>query len=161
MPARMWLEEVYRRQRRSLLLAAWNILRCPTLAEDAVQSAFAGLVDLQRAPEHPKLYVFRAVRNAAIDIARSRARKREQPMFAETESNLLASSSSDADPLTAIAAALERLDPAAREIVELHVHGGLTFQEIATLLEEPLPTVASRYRRALEKLRRLPEVCRE
>jgi|HubBroStandDraft_6_1064221.scaffolds.fasta_scaffold1216413_1 RNA polymerase sigma-70 factor (ECF subfamily) len=161
MPAGTWLEEVYRRHRRPLLLTAWNVLRCPTLAEDAVQSAFAGLVDLRRVPDDPKLYVFRAVRNAAIDISRSRARRRERPMLAETEEALSGNSSAEADSLASIAAALERLDPAAREIVELHIHGELTFQEIATLLEEPLQTVASRYRRALERLRRLPEMCRE
>jgi DNA-directed RNA polymerase specialized sigma24 family protein len=34
----------------------------------------------------------------------------------------------------------------------LRVYGGLSFEQMAATLGEPLPTVASRYRRALEKL---------
>jgi RNA polymerase sigma-70 factor, ECF subfamily len=63
--------------------------------------------------------------------------------------------------LAAASAALENLEPVAREVVELHIRAALTFQEIAAILEQPLPTVASRYRRALEKLRETLEVCHE
>jgi RNA polymerase sigma-70 factor (ECF subfamily) len=47
---------------------------------------------------------------------------------------------------------MERLDEPSREAIELHLHAGLSFREISELLDEPLPTVASRYRRALNKL---------
>lgn len=42
-----------------------------------------------------------------------------------------------------------------REIVVLHVVTGLKHREIAELLEMPLPTVLSKYRRSLKKLERL------
>jgi RNA polymerase sigma-70 factor (ECF subfamily) len=58
----------------------------------------------------------------------------------------------DSDELQCIAAAMERLDLAGREVIELHLHAQLSFREIAGLLGEPLATVASRYRRALGKL---------
>jgi RNA polymerase sigma-70 factor (ECF subfamily) len=58
-------------------------------------------------------------------------------------------------------AAVQQLDDAAREVLELHLHASLTFHEIAQLLDQPLPTVASRYRRAIERIRKLMEICHE
>ena len=156
-----WLDDLYREYRRPLFLTAWNILRCSSLAEDAVHSAFLGLADLQKAPREPKLYAFRAVRNAAVDCARTRARRREEAMPTDAASGVFDPLSGGGDLLIAAAAALNQLEETAREVVELHLHSGLTFREIASLLEEPLQTVASRYRRALEKIRVSLEVCGE
>jgi RNA polymerase sigma-70 factor, ECF subfamily len=101
------------------------------------------------------------VRNAALDFARIRARRREEPIPANIDRSSGEFRADGEDLLAAVSAALEKLDPVAREVVELHIHAALTFQEIAALLEQPLPTVASRYRRALEKLLDVLEVCHE
>jgi RNA polymerase sigma factor (sigma-70 family) len=161
MPDQVWLDDLYRQHRRPLLLTAWNILRCPSLAEDAVHSAFAGLAGLREPPHEPKLYAFRAVRNAALDLVQVRGRRREEPIPADVHRASCEFLADGDDSLAALAAALETLDTLAREVVELHVHAALTFQEIGALLEQPLPTVASRYRRALEKLRETLEICHE
>jgi RNA polymerase sigma factor (sigma-70 family) len=161
MPEQVWLDDLYRQHRRPLLLTAWNVLRCPCLAEDAVHSAFARLAKLRKPPHEPKLYAFKAVRNAALDLARVRARRREEPMLADIDRVSFEFLSNDDESLAAVSAALEMLDDVSREVVELRVHAALTFEEIAELLDRPLPTVASRYRRALEKLRQTLEVCHE
>lgn len=163
MPERAWVVELYREHRRALFLTAWNVLRCPSLAEDAVHSAFVRLAELPAAPREPKLYAFRAVRNAALDLAKVRARRREEPFGSERLTEGIEQLPADCETgeeemLTALTDALEQLDEAGREVIELHLHGGLTFREIATILDEPLPTVASRYRRSLEKLRGILEV---
>ena len=49
--------------------------------------------------------------------------------------------------------ALDRLGGEEREIVVLHAVAGLKHREIAALLGMPLPTVLSKYHRALSKLR--------
>lgn len=161
MPGPTWLDELYRQYRQPLFLTAWNILRCSSLAEDAVHSAFVRLAELRKPPRGPKLYAFRAVRNAAVDLSRNRARRREEPIETAATSASDRPISSDDELLTLVSSALNELDDAAREVVELHLHSGLTFREIAAVLDEPLPTIASRYRRALEKLRQSTEVCRE
>jgi len=51
------------------------------------------------------------------------------------------------------AAALAKLNRDDREILELKIYAGLTFQEIAQTTGQPAATVATRYRRALEALR--------
>ena len=54
----------------------------------------------------------------------------------------------------ALRAALELLDAEERRIVLLHAVTGWKHREIASLLELPLPTVLSKYHRALKKLRK-------
>ena len=152
-----WLERIYREHQQPLFLTAWNLLRCQSLAEDAVHAAFVRLAQLTAAPRDAKLYAFRAVRNAAIDLMRKRDRTQQKHPLVEYEESSPDLLTEDDESLAAVRDALEQLDERSREAVELHLHGGLTFQEIATLCDEPLQTVASRYRRALEKLRQLLE----
>jgi RNA polymerase sigma factor (sigma-70 family) len=50
--------------------------------------------------------------------------------------------------------ALRELTVDQREVVHLHAYEGLTFQEIATMQEASINTVAGRYRAALLRMRR-------
>jgi RNA polymerase sigma-70 factor (ECF subfamily) len=152
MPHSSWLGTVYEQFRRELFRAAWTILRSTHLAEDAVHAAFVKLVKLDSPPADPKLYVFRAIRNAAIDLAKQRSRRREESLSLDWDAPSTAADEVDPDELSGVSAAIERLDIASREVIELHLHAALSFREISELLGEPLPTVASRYRRALGKL---------
>ena len=66
--------------------------------------------------------------------------------------------SPDAKAITAeqellVRQAMDKLTDEQRHTVVMKVYGGLTFDQIAQTLGEPLPTVAARYRRALEKLK--------
>src|SRR5689334_13341532 len=47
----------------------------PAAADDVVQEALVRLLALGRPPNDPVLWMFRAVRNAAIDAARTAARR--------------------------------------------------------------------------------------
>jgi len=152
MSKRTWLSTVYEDHRRELFLIAWTVLRRTDLAEDAVHSAFVKLVKLASPPREPKLFVFRAVRNSAIDLARARSRRRESPLAPDWDAPIDETSVGDAEAQRSLAELIDGLDTSSREVIELHLHGALTFQEISQLLAEPLATVASRYRRALEKL---------
>jgi hypothetical protein len=58
---------IYEQFRRELFITAWTVLRRADLAEDAMHSAFVKLAQLGSPPVDPKLYVFRSVRNAAIE----------------------------------------------------------------------------------------------
>jgi RNA polymerase sigma-70 factor (ECF subfamily) len=152
MPHSSWLGTLYQQYRRELFRTAWSILRRADLAEDAVHAAFVKLVKLESSPLNSKLYVFRCVRNAAIDVARTRSRRREESLRADLDATSATAEAAESDALQSISAAVERLDVASREVIELHLHARLSFREISELLGEPLPTVASRYRRALSKL---------
>jgi RNA polymerase sigma-70 factor (ECF subfamily) len=152
MPHTSWLGTLYQQFRRELFRTAWTVLRRADLAEDAVHAAFAKLAQLESPPLDSKLYVFRCVRNAAIDLARTRSRRKEETLHADWDAPGAEAQAEDSDVLRCVAAAIERLDDASREVIELRLHADLCFREIAELVDEPLPTVASRYRRALNKL---------
>lgn len=53
--------------------------------------------------------------------------------------------------------AIERLSEADRDVIELRHHGGMSFQDMAELLGEPIGTLLARHHRALRKLRELME----
>lgn len=153
-----WLANLYREFRCQFLLTAWTVLGNQEAAEDAVHSAFVGLVQLPRPPSDPKLYAFKSVRNAALDLLAKQTRRREQPLELAAEPAVPEDDAHDASLLAVVAKAVSQLEPESREVVNLHLRAGLTFQEIANMLDQPLSTVASRYRRALIKLRQQLEV---
>lgn len=57
--------------------------------------------------------------------------------------------------LDGLRAALEHLSASDREVIDLRHHGGLSFRQIADLLDEPIGTLLARHHRALRKLKAL------
>jgi RNA polymerase sigma-70 factor (ECF subfamily) len=100
-------------------------------------------------------YLFRAIRNAALDERRS-SRRRTDSIF---EDAVATQSLGEAPPTSTgreeIEALLGRLSPDERECIVLRIYSGLTFREIAELRGVALPTVASWYRRGLQRLESL------
>lgn len=144
-------EQVYDRFAAELLRAAQAVAADRSLAEDAVQEAFVGLVKTgTRAKEIRNLraYLFTAVVRAA---RRNRlARPNTQPLEIDPAMPHTDVTSPHAERL---ARALQLLPQDQREVLTLHLDGGLTFEETAAELNISANTAASRYRYALEKLR--------
>jgi len=143
-----------------LLLYARQWVQSAADAEDVVQNAFVRFWRRQpsAAAEHYPL-LFAAVRTSAIDFLRSQDRRlrRENDDRVEVlrdEAPCFDSGLENREHAEAIGAALERLPQAQREVVVLKIWGDLTFAQIAQNLDESINTIASRYRYALEALRR-------
>jgi RNA polymerase sigma-70 factor, ECF subfamily len=100
-------------------------------------------------------------RNRAVDLLRSRphqARLREQGRLTDGEGagELVHTGAGDEVALRrAVLNALQGLSAVQRKAIELAYYGGLTQAEIARELQEPLGTVKSRTREAMERLRAL------
>ena len=156
---RKQLERIYREHRQGLFTLALSITRSPDLAEDAVQEAFARLWRSTARPEGDVVsYVFASVRNAAVDQARLRSAPGgpavsifDCDQTVDRTSPL--SAAIGAERREGVRRAVDALPPKQQETVVLRLYAGLTFQQIADTLGEPLQTVASRYRRALEQIR--------
>jgi RNA polymerase sigma-70 factor (ECF subfamily) len=99
-----------------------------------------------------------SVRRAALDRARREARRvaREERSLAgdEGDAPVFAPALDGDDRREAIEAALRRLPGAQREVLVLKIWGELTFEQIASQLDIPPNTAASRYRYALAALRK-------
>ena len=156
---RQEIEAIYRRHRQGLFALALSITRSPELAEDAVHDACARLLRLRPTPQTDAVaYVFASVRNAALEQARRRRPSVELPagLFDPRQSDP-ALAASDAEQQRLARNAVDNLPLRQRETVVLRLYANLTFEQIAEVLGEPLPTVASRYRRALERIKQALE----
>jgi RNA polymerase sigma-70 factor (ECF subfamily) len=123
-------------------------------AEDVVQQALTSLLTEAQAPNDPVAWMYRAVRNAAIDHARSESRRRRRERVVARERGEWFDTSEDAaiDGRTA-EAALQQLPPQQREIVVMRVWGGLRFAQIAELVGLSVSSTHDRYTAALAALR--------
>ncbi len=158
---RRYLAPVYR--------LAFGILRDKQEAEDAAQDTFFNIwrnLKKYTPGRQPKAWILGIARNAAID----RIRKKKPSVFSDFEDtegeNVLLETHAGTDPLpdeaafasadrALIAKAADMLPPLYREVLALHYGQGLTFDEIAAIINASINTVKSRHRRALIRLRSL------
>jgi RNA polymerase sigma-70 factor, ECF subfamily len=137
-----------------LLLA---ILGKESDAQDALSEVFLNLARRDLRPiKEPRFYLLAAARN----IARSLLRKQKRENLAAACDHFFTSDSLSPEKLLLaqqVETALLELPAEQREVVVLKVYEELSFGEIARLTHTRLNTVASRYRYAAEKLRRLLE----
>jgi RNA polymerase sigma-70 factor (ECF subfamily) len=122
--------------------------------EDVVQEAFLLLVRQAIAPDNPVGWVYRVVRNRAINAARSRGRRSQRETAVATRGEPWFEIS-DGDRLDAAAAtdALGNLPIEQREAIVARLWGGLSFEEISRLSDTSLSTVYRCYQRGIEALR--------
>lgn len=144
-----------------LLLFARQWVPSRADAEDIVQNAFVRFWRHQpdAAPSHyPLLYA--AVRTSALDWLRANERRTrrendERALLVRGDEPIFDDALDQRELAEALQRALDRLPEQQREVLVLRIWGELTFAEIATVFEESINTIASRYRYALEALRRL------
>jgi RNA polymerase sigma-70 factor (ECF subfamily) len=131
-------------------------------AEDVVQEALVALLSESRPPANPLAWLYRTVRNGAIDAARanSRRRKREQ-MVTHVRREWFEIGADTLLDAKLAQQALERLEPDIREIVVMRIWGELGFAEIASVTGLSVSTVHTRYVAAIKQLRaKLEKPCR-
>jgi RNA polymerase sigma-70 factor (ECF subfamily) len=122
--------------------------------EDVVQEAFLKLVVQEPPPRNVVPWLYRVVRNRAISAARSeqRRRKHESAAAADLGSWFESHVGAALDGETA-AIALNSLANAEREVITLHLWGGLTFEEIAQVARCSASTAHRWYAAGLDALR--------
>jgi len=147
---------------------AYRLSGDASVAEDAVQDAFVKAwkgIDSFDVDRSFKSWIFSITRNATIDIMR----KRRDVSFSSLDDGAGDDSSfaddvADETPLPEMAfdegvdggvvkIVLSGMGERDRSIVLLHDVEGMTFEQISVLVDSPMNTVKSRYRRALLKLR--------
>lgn len=159
MPADLDLEQLYDEHAQVLYAFLLNLTREEADARDLLQEVF---VKIARAPRlldgvrEERAFLIRLAHNAAIDSIRRRGTrdKTRENFAAERISPFAPTDDPDEKVFRAeLAAALESLPEDQRLVVHLKLWGDLTFEEIATALNIPPNTAASRYRYGIDKLR--------
>ena len=131
------------------------------LAEEITQSVFCTIArKLADYVEqgHFESWIFRIAINRLRDEMRRRklhARPMDSDIMADIAPQKVAQETAAPEELQALRDAMDQLPDLDREIIDLRHQGGMTFQQIAVLLAEPMGTLLARHHRAIRKLRDL------
>lgn len=101
-------------------------------------------------------WLFRIAINRVRDELR-RLKRHATPtdpeVIGQTTQAAAANDAADTDTIDRLRSAMLSLSDPDREVIELRHHGGLSFAQIADMLQEPLGTLLARHHRALRKLK--------
>jgi RNA polymerase sigma factor (sigma-70 family) len=129
---------------------------CEADAEDVLQDALVEAWERTPGGGVPDgALVYATIRRRAIDRGRSQQRRqrREEKSATGEEVAWFSSDLEDAETRALLERAVRSLPENLREVVALHIWGGLTFAEVAAATGCPLNTAASRYRYGIDALR--------
>lgn len=143
------MRNCYTEYRQGLFTYALALTRNRATAEDAVHGVICRLLSRGKMPAEIRPYLFRAVRNAAVDDWR-RTSGGGEPVF-DLDSPV--TGSSRADQALQLHQCLFRLGEDERETIVLKIYQGLTFREIGEVRGQSTNTAASHYRRGLKKIK--------
>ncbi len=153
------LRRIYEKYKDDLLGLAIILLRDRSLAEDVVHDvfvSFAGTVGTFHLSGTLKGYLSTCVANSARDRNRLRSGRSAGPDVMEaagSDSDGPMEHAIDREESGRLNDLLDRLPYEQREVIALHLHHQMKFQEIAKALGISINTVQSRYRYGLDKLR--------
>ena len=159
------LEAIYDRYSSAVYSLARYMLRSEAVAEEATQDVFLNVwlkaASYNSTRGQPKTWIMSVAHHKIIDLIRSRKRASAAADPKEYETlDLLPSDSVATDEAVVqnleaerVRNALDKLPPAQQEVITLAYYGGLSQSEIAARLGQPLGTVKTRARLALQKLR--------
>jgi RNA polymerase sigma-70 factor (ECF subfamily) len=158
------LSELYDRHATFVYSLVRSIVRDEGDAEDVVQDVFFRVwerVDaFDPARGSPAAWLTTMTRRLAIDRTRSRSyRARNRETSIEAVAAVASRAGKESVTMSAeaneVLAALEKLEPAYRDVIRLSYYEGLSHSGIASKLGTPLGTVKSRLREGVTQLRRL------
>lgn len=152
------LRQVYEKYRNDLLALALALSNDKASAEDAVHDVFvsfaqyAGQLELRK---NLKNYLLACIANHVRSVNRS---KQKQAVFLDDVDTFADFSSPEQSTMSAevtqrIASAMEQLPYEQREVIILHLQGGMKFKAIAESQDVSINTIQSRYRYGIDKLR--------
>ena len=162
MPTPEWLAEQFEQHRAHLRAVAYRMLGSASEAEDAVQESWIrlGRADVSDV-ENLRGWLTTVVARVCLDLLRTRTSRREDPSDVHVPDPVV--TRADQDPESdavladsvglALLVVLERLEPAERLAFVLHDVFGMTFEEIAPVVDRsPVATrqLASRARRRVQ-----------
>lgn len=141
---------------------SWRYVGSESIAEEMVQEVMASIWETRESFEITgslRAYLFKAVRNRSLDYLKHQRvkqkyidshRNKEDHSFIDIEFN-------DEERESRIRMAIEReieaLPHRSRMTFKLHRHDGLTYEEIAEVMDVSIKTVESQMVRTLKKLR--------
>lgn len=153
-------EQVFRKYRKRLIRFAYSYVQTISVAEDLTQDAFLKVWELREAldPQSSiRAYLYQSVRNSALDYKKHQAVEEKNYMSLrlthELQSRVEVDDTDAGEFIEAVQAAIEKLPKRGKEVYKLSRTDGLTYKEIAKVMEISVKTVESQMSRSLKLLR--------
>ena len=128
--------------------------------EDVVQDAFLKLVAVREPPREAVAWLYRVVRNAALDAGKSARRRQQRESAVARPKHWFVEPEIDGLDADVAVAAVQRLPADQREVIVAHLWGGLSFEQIAEVAGCSASTAHRHYSAGLAALRQeLGEIC--
>jgi len=148
------LAGLYRETSAAIYAFALSMLKNTHDAEDALHDSYL-LIHSAAGSYHstgkPMAWILTLTRNLCLQKLRSRQRTADIPEE-DWEPYLQSREGLSLEDQMVLRACMDRLSDAERQIVVLHSVVGFRHREIAAAMHLPLPTVLSKYNRAIKKL---------
>jgi RNA polymerase sigma-70 factor (ECF subfamily) len=122
--------------------------------EDVVQEAFLKLASLTRSPHAVVPWLYRVVRNAALDAGKAARRRQRRESAVTRKVRWFVEPEVEGLDAASAVAALQRLPDEEREVIVARLWGGLSFEQIAEVAGCSASTAFRRYSAGLDALRK-------
>lgn len=153
------LRRIYEKYKDAMYAVAYSLLNEPAAAEDVLHDVFVNF-----ARSAPRFRLYGSLKNYLITCVLNRSRdmfrsKMYRVVEVERARSKLAEGTNpqqqamEAEHENILTQALTNVPQPQREVIILHLHGGLKFREIADIQDVSINTIQGRYRYGLEKLR--------
>ncbi len=155
------LRRIYEKYESDLLTVATALLNDVNTAEDIVHDFFVWFAlsaEKLRLDKSLKGYLVTCVANRARDEIRARKRQPrvlDNVTLQSSDLNQPEFSAVSNEESQKLSSAMAKLPYEQREVIMLHLQGGMMFTQIAKLQDVSVNTLRSRYRYGLDKLRSL------
>jgi len=145
------LENLYQSTRTSVYAYALSIMRNAPDAQDVLQDTYVAIwnkASYYTGQDKPMAWIITITRNLCFNKLNYEKRYiSADEVFRPSNPDL------DAETNLLLRFCMQTLTDEERQIVILHAVSGFSFREIGSMLQLKVPTVASKYRRALQKLK--------
>lgn len=153
-------EDLFKEHYYQLSRFAWRYVKSKAIAEELVQEVFANIWENREdwSPTGPiKPYLYQAVKHQSLDhLKHQEVKQKYDPKWVEKKENPTIDFE---DPRhkkqlrKAIMKEVEALPSRSKMTYKLHRHDGLTYKEIAEVMDISVKTVESQMTRTLKRLR--------
>ena len=154
-----WIRESLEQYESKLIRYAWGITGSRELACDVVQDTFMKLctTDPSRFNGHLAPWLYTVCRNRAFDLRKKEGRmsvlNQEQAEARPSDAPLPDTMAERSENRDAILGVLDNLPEQQQEIFKLKFEHGMTYREIAGVMEMPLSSVSATLTKALRTMR--------
>jgi RNA polymerase sigma-70 factor (ECF subfamily) len=124
-----------------------------TVPEDVVQTSFCKLAAQSTPPDEPVAWLYRVVRNAAIDAGKAERRRQRREAAAARPVRWFDNHAVEGLDADSAVAALQSLPEGLREVIVGRIWGGLTLKEVAAVVGCSVTSAHRRFEAGIAALR--------